>query len=115
MHKGGEKNMLDDENTNGWLTSWLNRLDCQLADLEKDAAIGKTENLAKDLTTCDTSLKKLYIRAKEHIFPTAAGPQAVHDLAKVKVRLERLKKKIAQSTSLYSSSLHDGYLRENLA
>lgn len=85
--------MLDESNA-GPLTSWMGRLERKVDDLEKDVAAGNIEKLTKGLATCDTYLKKLHARAKEHVFQTADGPQVLRDLAKIKVRLERLRKKL---------------------
>ncbi len=85
------------ENTAEALISWLSRLERKVEDLEKYVAEGNSEQTTRSLATCDTYLKKLYVRAKEHVFHTADGPQVVQDLAKLKVRIERVRKSMARS------------------
>jgi hypothetical protein len=85
------------ENTAGALISWLSRLERKVDDLEKHVAEGNSKQTTKSLATCDTYLKKLYARAKEHVFHTADGPQMVRDLARLKVRIERVRKSMARS------------------
>jgi len=57
-------------------------------------AAGNIDLLAKDLATCDTYLKKLFVRARDHGLHTSAGPQLVLDLSRIKVRLEKLRRKM---------------------
>jgi hypothetical protein len=97
------------------LTSWLGRLERKVDDLEKDVAEGKIERLGKGLATCDAYLKKLYARAKEHVFHTTEGPQAIRDLARLKVRLERLRKKVPYRSLFYGTALQETILSEQLA
>jgi hypothetical protein len=97
------------------LISWLSRLERKVEELEKAVAEGNIEQLTKSLATCDTYLKKLYARAKEHVFHTAEGPQVVRDLAKLKVRIERVRKNIARNHPAipwYSSGLREIYVQE---
>jgi hypothetical protein len=105
------------ENTSGPLISWLSRLERKVEELEKAVAEGNIEKLTKGLATCDTYLKKLYVRAKEHVFHTAEGPQVVRDLAKLKVRIERVRKSIARNHPVgpwYSKSLQEIGVQEQL-
>src|SRR5579884_1975005 len=103
--------------TSGPLISWLSRLERKVDELEKAVAEGNIEQLTKGLATCDTYLKKLYTRAKEHVFHTADGPQVVRDLAKLKVRIERVRKNLAHNypaSPWYSSSLQEIHVQEQL-
>lgn len=85
------------ESTAGPLISWLGRLERKVEDLEKNVEEGNSEQLTKGLATCDTYLKKLYARAKEHVFHTAEGPRVVRDLGKLKARIERVRKSITST------------------
>jgi hypothetical protein len=106
------------ENTAGALISWLSRLERKVEDLEKHVAEGNSKQTTKSLATCDTYLKKLYARAKEHVFHTSDGPQVVHDLAKLKVRIERVRKSMARGKPVspwLSGSLQEVRVQEQLA
>ena len=105
------------ESTSGPLISWLSRLERKVEELEKAVAEENIDQLTKGLATCDTYLKKLYARAKEHVFHTAEGPQVVRDLAKLKVRIERVRKNIARIRPVrpwYSSGLQEIRIQEQL-
>ena len=106
------------ENTVGALISWLSRLERKVDDLEKHVAEGNSKQTTKSLATCDTYLKKLYARAKEHVFHTADGPQMVQDLARLKVRIERVRKSMARSHPVgtwLSGNLQEVSIQELLA
>ena|SRR6266568_4241081 len=106
------------ENTSGPLISWLGRLERKVDDLEKNVEEGNSEQLTKGLATCDTYLKKLYARAKEHVFHTAEGPQVVRDLGKLKARIERVRKSITRKhpVSLWlSGNLQEIRIQDQLA
>ncbi|TMC21767.1 MAG: hypothetical protein E6J34_08620 [Chloroflexi bacterium] len=83
-----------DESLAGLLTVWTDRLQRKVEVIEKNVAAGNIDLLAKDLATCDTYLKKLFVRAKDYGLHTSAGPQLVLDLSRIKVRLEKLRTKL---------------------
>jgi hypothetical protein len=88
---------MQNESKAGPLTLWMTRLQRKIDTLEREMMEGNVpwSKLARDLGTCDTYLKKLFVRARDNAFQTPEGPQIVQDLSHIKVRLERVHKKFA--------------------
>jgi hypothetical protein len=100
---------MQDESIAGPVDLWITKLKRKIDDLEKEAAAGNFtgQKFIKDLGTCDTYFKKLYVRARDYLFDTPDGPQLVQDFSAMKVRLGRLRKKIPYWNVKYSGTSFD--------
>src|ERR1051326_5983902 len=87
---------MQDESIAGPVLLWMTKLKRRIDELEREAALGNFtgQKFMKDLSTCDTYFKKLYVRARDYLFDTPDGPQLVQDFSAMKVRRGRLRKNI---------------------
>jgi hypothetical protein len=100
---------MHNESIAGPVVLWMAKLKRKIDDLEKEAALGNFTGpkFIKDLGTCDTYFKKLYVRARDYLFDTPEGPQLVRDLSAIKVRLTRLRKKNPYWNVSYNGTAFD--------
>ena len=76
----------------GPLAVWIARLQQKVNTLEETSKVTEDRQmLLKEIATCDTYWKKIYVRAKDFVFSTAQGPQMSRDLAHIQEQLTHIR------------------------
>ena len=76
----------------GPLAVWIARLQQKVNALEEASKAAEDRHvLLKEIATCDTYWKKIFVRAKDFVFSTAQGPQIMHDLAHIQEQLAQIR------------------------
>jgi len=89
--------MSQESDITGPLTLWIARLQQKVNALEetsKAAVAGDRQKLLKEIDACDTYWKKIYVRAKDFVFPTPQGAQMVRDLASIQEQLTLIRQNV---------------------
>lgn len=74
------------------LAIWIARLQQKVNILEEASKANEDrQKLLKEIATCDTYWKKIYVRAKDFVFATAQGPQMARDLAHIQEQLTHIR------------------------
>ncbi len=84
----------------GPLSVWIARLQQKVNALEE--ASRETEDrqmLLKEIATCDTYWKKIYVRAKDFVFSTPQGPQMARDLARIQEQLTLIRNNVRKNST----------------
>lgn len=79
----------------GPLTLWITRLQQKVNTLEQASRTAEDkQKLWKEIDTCDTYWKKIYVRAKDFVFSTPQGPQIARDLAHIQEQLTLIRQTV---------------------
>ncbi len=84
--------MAQESSVAGPLALWITRLQQKVDTLEQASmAAEDKQKLWKEIDTCDTYWKKIYVRAKDFVFSTPQGAQIAQDLAHIQEQLTRIR------------------------